>query len=150
MLASYPEGTRVGLVFSDIWGDVIVSDRQDKSMSSASVLSWISAARRLRASCKALEEKAERRKLKKVSLRTKPIRLEDWLPHHSCSKALSTCCCSSCCARSMSSTSFCSCSSTGSLTSSCPRCPSLSARHSLLTSRGTAVAANACSVVSLN
>lgn len=55
MLVCYPEGTRVGLVFSDIWGDVFVSDRQDKSISRASVLSWMSAVRRWRASRRTLE-----------------------------------------------------------------------------------------------
>lgn len=70
-------------------------------------------------------------------------------PHHRCSKALSVCCCRTCCTLSISSTSFFSCSSTGSLTSSNPRRPSRRVRHSTLTSRGTAVAARACSVCSL-
>lgn len=150
----YHEGTRVGLVFSEIWGDVLVSDRQDKSISRASVLFWMSAVRRWRASCKTLKGQTEQRSQKRC-LRTKDIRAvmapsHHIAPHHRCSKALSTCCCRSCCTRSMSSTSFFSCSSTGSATSSCPRRPSLSIRHSLLTSRGTAVAASACSVCSLD
>lgn len=57
----YPEGTRVGLVFSEIWADTIVSDRQDKSISRASVLFWMSAVRRWRASCKTLEEQTVQR-----------------------------------------------------------------------------------------
>lgn len=70
--------------------------------------------------------------------------------YHSCSKALLVCCCRTCCTLSISSTSFFSCSSTGSVTSSCPCRPSLSVRHSVVTSRGTAVAAKACSVCSLD
>lgn len=72
------------------------------------------------------------------------------VPYHSCSKALSMCSCRTCCTLSISSTSFFSCSSTGSVTSSYPRRPSLSVKHSLLTSRGTSVAARACSVCSLD
>lgn len=66
MLSCYPEGMRVGLVFRDIWGDAIVSVRQDKSISRASALFWMSAVRRWRASCRTLEEQAELKKLRKV------------------------------------------------------------------------------------
>ncbi|TNN53203.1 hypothetical protein EYF80_036564 [Liparis tanakae] len=69
-------------------------------------------------------------------------------PHHRRSKAWSTCRCSSCCVLSISSTSLFSCSSTGSAASSYPRRPSLSVRHSAPTSRGTEVAASACSASS--
>lgn len=55
----YPDGIRVGLVFRDIWGDFIVSDRQDKSMSRASFLFWKSAVRWWRASCKTLGVKTK-------------------------------------------------------------------------------------------
>lgn len=57
----YPEGTRFGLVFSEIWADAIVSDRQDKSISRASILFWMSAVRRWRASCKTLGEQTVQR-----------------------------------------------------------------------------------------
>lgn len=70
--------------------------------------------------------------------------------YHSCSKALSICCCRTCCTLSISSTSFLSSSSTGSMTSSYPRRPSLSVKHSLLTSKGMAVAAKACSMCSFD
>lgn len=59
--SDYPGGIRAGLVFSDIWGDVIVSDRQDKSMSRASILFWMSAVRRCRASCKTLQAHAKQK-----------------------------------------------------------------------------------------
>lgn len=50
----YPAGIRVGFVFRDICADSLVSDRQDRSISRASILSWMSAASRCRASCRSL------------------------------------------------------------------------------------------------
>lgn len=56
-LHGYPAGTRVGLVFRDICADSLVSDRQDRSISRASVLSWMSAVSRWRASCRSLGQR---------------------------------------------------------------------------------------------
>lgn len=79
--AGYPEGTRVGLVFSDIWGDVIVSDRQDKSISRASVLFWMSAVRRWRVSCKTLGGK-QSKEVEKRCRGTEDIRTAMTPSHH--------------------------------------------------------------------
>lgn len=69
----YPDGMRVGLVFREIWGDFIVSDRQDISMSRASILFWRSAVSWCRASCKTLgtrtkEDALRKRQIKKWSI----------------------------------------------------------------------------------
>lgn len=70
--------------------------------------------------------------------------------YHSCSKAWSMHCWRLRCAPSITSTSFLSSASTGSLTSSLPRRPSLRVKHSAVTSRGRTVAARARSVSSLD
>lgn len=53
----YPAGIRVGFVFRDICADSVVSDRQDRSISRASILSWMSAVSRCRASCRSLGQR---------------------------------------------------------------------------------------------
>lgn len=52
----YPDGMRVGLVFREMLGDVIVRVRQDLSISRASILFWRSPVSWCRASCKTLEK----------------------------------------------------------------------------------------------
>lgn len=53
----YPAGIRVGFVFRDICADSVVSARQDRSISRASILSWMSAVSRCRASCRSLGQR---------------------------------------------------------------------------------------------
>lgn len=59
----YPDGMRVGLVFREMWGDFIVSDRQDMSISRASILFWRSAVSWCRTSCRMLSNQEKERSL---------------------------------------------------------------------------------------
>ena len=51
---SYPLGTRVGLIFREMFGDVSLRERQPLSMSSVSILPRWSELSRCRASCRRL------------------------------------------------------------------------------------------------
>lgn len=145
-LFTYPFGTRVGLTLKEILGEFTLRDKHTRSISNASILPRWSKLSCWRASWRWLQE-ARLESVGSMQTReaaphfkiTTPIiflkRAMFYLTHQSCSKASFTLCCSSLLALSITFTSLCSSSSTGSLTTSMARRLSRSVRHSMATSK---------------